>query len=181
MLEVGPDAVEPVRHRRATRAPLGPAGVEHEVVDEQLRPPAEEVGQRRLAVFGVEPVLLVRADPRQPLPLPRQFVAAAGVFLLRLEQGPPRSEPFLAGSDGRGHRSSSSTSTVSLSSTSSQPVCTLAAIQGSASASSSRRSCTSCSAVVPSGVSSSVTVRSESKTGPSVLSGPANPQRNTIF
>src|SRR3954454_9220649 len=89
------DAVEPVRDRRAGRAPRRVIGPEHEVVDEELRAPAEEVFQRGAPLVGVEPVLLVDPHPRQLLSLPRQLVAAPRELLLRLEQLEPRSEPLL--------------------------------------------------------------------------------------
>src|SRR6266545_2001265 len=73
-------------------------GAEHEVVDEQLRPPAEQVGQRRGALVGVEHVLLVEADPWELLPHPGQLLAAARQLLLGREQLQPRREPFLPGS-----------------------------------------------------------------------------------
>ena len=46
ILQVDDDAVEPVRDRRAGRTPGRVVGPEHEVVDEELRAPSEEVRQR---------------------------------------------------------------------------------------------------------------------------------------
>jgi hypothetical protein len=56
------------------------------MVDEELRAPLEEVGQRSAPLIGVEAILLVEPDPRQLLPSPRQLVAAPCQLLLRLEQ-----------------------------------------------------------------------------------------------
>src|SRR5438132_4605827 len=88
-------AVEPVRDRRARRAPRRVVGPEHEVVDEELRAPPEESGQRGAPLVGLESILLVDPDPRQRLPPPRQLVAASRQLLLPLEQLEPRGEPFL--------------------------------------------------------------------------------------
>jgi hypothetical protein len=70
------------------------------VVDEQLRPPTEQVGERRRALVGLEPVVLVDPDTGQLLPLPGQFVAAAGQLLLGSEELEPGCEPLLTRSRG---------------------------------------------------------------------------------
>src|SRR5438876_1233542 len=80
---------------RAGCASRGVVGPEHEVVDEELRAPSEEVGERGASLVGLESVGLFDADPRQLLPPPRQLVAAPRVLLLRLEQLYPRCEPVL--------------------------------------------------------------------------------------
>src|SRR5882762_7827346 len=92
--QVDGEAIEPVRDRRAGRTPRRVVGPEHEVVDQELRAPFEEVCQRGAPLVGLESVLLVDADPRQLLPSPRQLVAAPRVLLLRLEQLEPRCEPI---------------------------------------------------------------------------------------
>src|SRR5688500_9999500 len=99
------DAVERVRDRRAGRTPRLEVGPEHEVVDDKLRPPAEQVFERSAPLFGLESVLLVNPNPGQLLPLPRQLVAAPRKLLLGLQQLEPRRTPFLTCS-GRvfGHR-----------------------------------------------------------------------------
>ena len=61
--QVHGEAVEPVRDRRAGRAPRRVVGPEHEVVDEELRAPLEEVRQRGAPLVGVEPILLCRSGP----------------------------------------------------------------------------------------------------------------------
>src|SRR5204862_8262594 len=81
--------------RRARRTPRRVVGPEHEVVDEELRAPSEEVRQRGAPLVGLEPILLVDPDPRQRLPPPRQFVAAPRELLLTLEQLAPRYEPLV--------------------------------------------------------------------------------------
>src|SRR5258708_22801068 len=112
MGKVDDGAVEAVGDRRAGRAPGSVAGPEHEVIDEQLRASCEEIGERRWALAGVEPVLLVDPDPGQLLPPPRQFVAAPGQLLLGLEQLQPAREPLLAWSGPvSGHCSSPSSRT----------------------------------------------------------------------
>src|SRR3989454_788860 len=92
--QVDNEAVEPVRDRRAGRAPRRVVGPEHEVVDEELRAPSEEVCQRGAPLVGLESILLVDPNPRQLLPPPRQLVAAPRELLLRLEQLEPRCEPL---------------------------------------------------------------------------------------
>src|SRR3970040_227624 len=66
----------PIRTRRAGVSSRRVVGAEHEVVDEELRAPSEEVCQRGAPLVGLESILLVDADPRQILALPRQLVAA---------------------------------------------------------------------------------------------------------
>jgi len=85
VLKMEADAFEPVRDRRATRAPLGPVGTEHEVVDDELRSPREEAVECRLAPLGRERVVLLDRDPRQRGPLAGQLVASFRELLLLLE------------------------------------------------------------------------------------------------
>src|SRR5262245_44719406 len=93
--QVNGEAVEPVRDRRAGRTPRRVVGPEHEVVDEELRAPSEEVLERGAPFIGLETVVLVEADPRQLLAPLRQLVAAPCELLLRLEQLEPRCQPLL--------------------------------------------------------------------------------------
>src|SRR2546426_9035802 len=92
--QVDDEAAEPVRDRRAGRTPRLVVGTEHEVVDEELRAPSEEVCQRDAPLVGLESILLVDPHPRQLLPPPRHLVAAPRELLLRLEQLAPRGEPL---------------------------------------------------------------------------------------
>src|SRR5438552_688151 len=92
-------AVEAVGDRRAGRTPCRVLGAEHEVVGEKLRAPAEEIGEGRRAVVGLEPVFLVDWDPGQLLPPPRQLVATPRQRLLGLEQLQPGGEPLFTGSN----------------------------------------------------------------------------------
>ena len=92
--QVDGEAVEPVRDRRAGRTPRRVVGPEHEVVDEELRAPSEEVCQRGAPLVGLESILLVDPNPRQLLPPPRQLVAAPRQLLLGLEQLEPGGEPL---------------------------------------------------------------------------------------
>src|SRR2546425_1228219 len=93
--QVGDGAVEPVRDRRAGRTPGRVVRPEHEVVDEELRAPSEEVCQRGAAFIGLESVFLIDPEPRQLLTSPCQLVAAPRKLLLGLEQLEPRGEPVL--------------------------------------------------------------------------------------
>src|SRR5207247_5400459 len=93
--QVDDAAAQPVRDRHAGRTPRRVVGPEHEVVDEELRAPSEEVCQRGAPLVSFESILLVDPDPRQLLPSPRQLVAAPRELLLRLEQLDPRCGPLL--------------------------------------------------------------------------------------
>ena len=103
--QVHDDAVKAVGDGRAGRAPRRVVGPEHEVVDQQLRAPAEQVRQRGPASIGVEAIGLVDPDPRQLLALQRHLVTAPRQLLLSLQQLKPGRKPLLACS-GRvgGHR-----------------------------------------------------------------------------
>src|SRR6266436_3232669 len=63
--QVDGDAVEAIRDRRTGRTTRRVVGPEHEMVDEELRAPSEEVCQRDTPFIGLESVLLVDPDPRQ--------------------------------------------------------------------------------------------------------------------
>src|SRR5436309_9654344 len=69
-------AVEAIGNRGTRRTAGRVVGPEHEVVDEELRAPSEEVCQRGAPFIGLESVLLVDPDPWQLLTSPRQLVAA---------------------------------------------------------------------------------------------------------
>ena len=56
--EVRQRAVKMVGHKRAARASLFPVGMEHEVVDDQLAAPGEEIGQGFPAIWAVEGISL---------------------------------------------------------------------------------------------------------------------------
>jgi hypothetical protein len=75
------DAVEVVGLERATFAALLPTGSEHEVIDDQLAPPVEEVGKRLLATGPIEDVLLVYSLSGKLAALTAQFIAKKGELL----------------------------------------------------------------------------------------------------
>src|SRR4029453_12198979 len=99
VLEVDDKTVESVRNRRAGRTPRRVLGTEHEVVDEELGAPSEEVLQRGAALVGLESVLLLDPDPRQLLASPRQLVAAPRQLLLGVGALAAGRTPLLARSD----------------------------------------------------------------------------------
>ena len=68
--------------------PFSHSGVEHEVHEDQLQPPVEEVEQRLLAVRAGEHVGLVDLDHRQPAALGAERVAATRQLLLLLPEAP---------------------------------------------------------------------------------------------
>src|SRR5467141_3806978 len=94
--EVDDGAVEAVRDRRAGRTSRRVIGPEHEVIDEELRPSSEEIGEGCCALVGFEAVLLVDSDPWQLLPQPRQLVAPPRQRLLGLEQLQAGRKPLFA-------------------------------------------------------------------------------------
>src|SRR5262249_23768923 len=92
--QVGDDAVKAVCDRRAGWTAGRVLGSEHEVIDEKLRTPSEEVCQRSPPLIRLKPILLLDPNPRQFLPLAGQLVTAARQFLLRLEQLKSLCEPL---------------------------------------------------------------------------------------
>src|SRR5207247_8399813 len=82
ILEMDDEAVEAVRDRRTRRTAGRVLRAEHEVVDEQLRPPSEQIGERSAAFVRLEAVVLLDADPRELLSLSRQLVATPRQLLL---------------------------------------------------------------------------------------------------
>jgi hypothetical protein len=102
MLQMDGGAVEAIGDRRAGRATAGVVGSEHEVVDEELRAPTEQVSERCGAGFGLEPVVLLDRDPGQFLATAGEVVTAAGQLFLGLEQLEAGGEPLLAARDGVG-------------------------------------------------------------------------------
>ena len=97
--EVDGDAVEAVGDRRAGRTAGRKVGPEHEVVDEELRAPSEEVVERGAPFLGIESIRLVDPDPRQLLAPPRQLVAATGQLLLLFEQREAGAQPLVTRND----------------------------------------------------------------------------------
>ena len=105
--EVHGDAVEAVGDRRAGNAARLVVRPEHEMIDEELRAPPEQVRKRSLALVGVEPVVLVDADPGQFLAPLRELIALPRQRLFRIEQLEPRRKPlFTCSGLVRGHRHS---------------------------------------------------------------------------
>src|SRR5262249_46432507 len=88
-VQVRDDTVEVIGDQGASGASPALVGepesvAEHEVIDEELRAPPEEVRKRGASLVGLESIRLVNPDPRQLLSAPRQLVAAPYVLLLRL-------------------------------------------------------------------------------------------------
>src|SRR5215469_15542728 len=88
--------VEAVCDRRTRRTAGGVVRPEHEMVEEELRAPSEEIRERGVAFVGLKPILLVDPNPRQFQTPLCQLVAAPGQLLLCLEQVQARCEPLLA-------------------------------------------------------------------------------------
>jgi hypothetical protein len=68
-----------------------------------LRATAEQVRERRFPRLGVERVISLDAYPGQCLATTRELIAAAGKFLLGLQQLEASLEPLVTGSDWMCH------------------------------------------------------------------------------
>ena len=90
------DLVDEHRTAVAARILVRP---EHEVVEEQLRPPLEQVEQRRLALRTVEGVVLVDPNHRQPATLGGERVACTAGFLFLGKELVARCLPLRCGDD----------------------------------------------------------------------------------
>src|SRR5436190_18851634 len=91
--------VEAVGRRRAGRTASRVAGPEHEVVDDQLRAPVEQLRECARAFARIEAIHLLHLYPRQLASQFRQLVTEPGVLLLPSEQRLSRGQPPLACSD----------------------------------------------------------------------------------
>src|SRR5918996_6493321 len=89
-----------VDEHRAAIAALVLVRPEHEVVEEQLPAPLEEVEQARRAVPAVEDVVLIDPDHRQTATLGGECVSCPGGFLFLGKEGLPRCLPLRLGDDG---------------------------------------------------------------------------------
>src|SRR6202158_2968701 len=86
MLQVHDAAMEVIGEKKPARpAPL-PVRTEHEVIDDELAAPAEEIAQGLLAARSIEDVLLVHPHPGQLPPLGAERVPLPGKGLLLGEQ-----------------------------------------------------------------------------------------------
>src|SRR3954463_4152144 len=92
--EMRDEAVEAIGDRRARRAACGVIRAEHEMVDEELRAPSEQLWQRRAALLGIEAVLFVDTDPRQLLSPARELIATPRQLLLGFQQLEPGGKPL---------------------------------------------------------------------------------------
>jgi hypothetical protein len=95
VIKVNPDAVEIIGPERAMRTPLVPIRSEHKVIDYELAPVCEKLGQRLLASGTIEDVLLINLLPREFAPLPVQFVPLPREFLFLRQERCSRGEPLL--------------------------------------------------------------------------------------
>src|ERR671916_782839 len=90
--EAGRELVGP---RRAAGAAVLPRRVEHEVVDDELVPPVEQVAQADGALRALQRVVLVDLDHRQLAPFGVERVTPAGQLLLLRPQRGPAGPPLL--------------------------------------------------------------------------------------
>ena len=79
----------------AARAAVLPLGVEHEVVDDQLRTAFEDAGERHLPVRAVEDVVLLDLDHRQIATFDVEGVAGTCQLFLLLQELEARGAPIL--------------------------------------------------------------------------------------
>jgi hypothetical protein len=80
----------------AERAAVVPGRVEHEVLDDELARPAEEVEERRRAARPLEDVLLLDRHHRQAPPVGVELVAQPRELLLPLEKLPAGGDPLVS-------------------------------------------------------------------------------------
>jgi hypothetical protein len=74
---------------------LFPIGGKHEVIDDQLGAPVEEIGERKSAIRSLKLVGLFHALPGHRHSAARQRITLAREFLLGSEQFKARLQPFL--------------------------------------------------------------------------------------
>jgi hypothetical protein len=103
VLEMLVRPVDAVGDRRAARARAFIPRAEHQVLDDELRAAAEELGERHGPVGRVEHVLLLDRHPRERLALARERVVQARELLLALEQRGAGGAPLVSGSDAMRH------------------------------------------------------------------------------
>src|ERR1700674_2898042 len=95
------DAVIAVGPEGAALARLLPVGAEHEVIDNELAPPTEEIAEREIfALRPVEAVILVDREPWHLTPLGAELIAQLGEVLFFGEQLPASGKPVVIGSGG---------------------------------------------------------------------------------
>src|SRR5260370_20009576 len=75
--------------------PFVPIGSENKVIDDELAPVFEKLGQRLLAARPVEDVLLANLLPWEFASLPAQFVPQPREFLFLRQEHRSRREPLL--------------------------------------------------------------------------------------
>jgi hypothetical protein len=78
--------VEVIGEERAAGASRLPAGLEHEVIGDELAAPVEQLGQGLAAALGLEHVVLVDPHPRQGAPRRGDLVAPAHMRLFLRQQ-----------------------------------------------------------------------------------------------
>src|SRR5579875_505923 len=99
MAEVNRDAVEIVGPEGAGLAPRLPIRAEHEVIDDELGAPLEEIGEGDPARRPLEAVRLLHTLPGHRHPPTRQRIPLAREFLLGGEQLEPRLQPIFVRND----------------------------------------------------------------------------------
>src|SRR6266536_560569 len=88
--EMDEDAIDVIELERAPDAALAPVRAEHEMLDDQLAAPAEQVGQRLRAARPVEGVILFDLYPGQCPPLGAEPIAQPGELLFLAQELGPR-------------------------------------------------------------------------------------------
>src|SRR5215471_21014926 len=103
-MQMGADAGKAVGAQRAMRTSGLVVRMEHEVVDDELAAPVEQIGERLFAARAVEAVLLRHALPGQIALQSAHLVALALERLFLREQLLPRGQPLFVGYDLVFHR-----------------------------------------------------------------------------
>ena len=96
LLQMRNDAVEVVGPERAALAARLPLRREHEVIHDELRRGAEQVGERQASARAFELIRLVDTFPGQLAPGLREFIAQARKFFFPCQECRARVSPFPA-------------------------------------------------------------------------------------
>jgi hypothetical protein len=106
MHEVHQRPVDVVGVERTAHATLPPPGAEHEMLDDQLAAPIEEVGERLPARRAIEHIGLFDLDPGQFAALCAQLVAQPGELLFSRQMRLARGQPLVSHNDPMMHHPS---------------------------------------------------------------------------
>jgi hypothetical protein len=97
--EVHRDSIEAIGDGRAVGATGLIVWSEHEMIDQKLRAPAEEVCERRAPFVRFEPIVFVDSHPRQFLPVTSYLISSVRQVFFFHKQLLPCRNPLLSTHD----------------------------------------------------------------------------------